>query len=99
MSAKRKPIIEQVVDRHFRPPNAARTARRQVFVTVGTALLVLAAMSADGWLSWLLWTWVGWRGATAVLMVLAGPALVEAVERRLAGLSASTRAYLTGTSA
>ena len=90
-------IVTAAVDRHFRPPNAARAARRQVFIVAGTALVVIAALTLDGWLSWLLWAWAAYRAFVFVVLLAVGPQLADELTRRLNALPPSIRRVLDGT--
>ena len=92
-------IVTAAVDRHFRPPNAARAARRQVFVVAGTALIFTAALTLDGWLSWLLWGWASYRALVFVVLLAVGPQLADELTRRLNALPPSIRRVLDGTTA
>lgn len=79
-------VAVKAVDRYFRPPNAARAARRQAFALGGTVLLVAAAFQHDGSLAWALWLWIAYRVHVFVWLVVAGPRVADEVTRRLASL-------------
>lgn len=89
-------IVTAAVDRYFRPPNAARAARRGAFIAAGTALVILAALALDGWLSWLLWTWVAYRALVFATLLAIGPSLSDELTRRLDALPTAIRGALDG---
>lgn len=89
-------IIQDAVDLHFCPPNAARAARRQVFVVAGTVVLVVLALDTDGPLAWLLWAWVAYRAFVFFMLLVLGPQMADELTRRLNSIPPALRAHLSG---
>lgn len=95
MSAK-SDIINRGVDRTFAPVDAVRAVRRQIFVTIGTGLLMLAAVASSGLFALALWAWVAYRGFTLALLLAVGSEMIAERERRINALPPGWRAHLRG---
>lgn len=89
-------IASAAVDRYFRPPNAARAARRQVFIVAGTGLLVLAALDTDRPVSLLLWAWIVYRAFVFAILLVIGPRMADELTRRLNAVPPVIRQVLSG---
>lgn len=87
-------FIHKAVGRMFAPADPAKAARNQVFITVGSGLIALAAWRTDGWLSWLLFAWLAYRVLVLGFVFSVGSEAVTERERRLSSLPSGWRDFL-----